>query len=326
MNPTPSSVHVNTPLTNISIAMLQSPGAFIADQVFQNIPSDKQTNIYYKYPRGYFNASRMEKRAPNAESAGADYKAEQDSFRCDVYALHKDVDDQLRANADSVFNLDFEATEFVTHQARLQKEILWGSTYFTTSVWGKDITGVSATPSANQVLQWNDAASTPIENIRAGKTYVMQLTGFKPNTLTLGQAVYDQLCDHPDIIDRIKFTGSPGAPAMVNRQTLAQLFEVDRILVGEAIQNTANINQTASHSFILGKRALLAYVPPSPGLMTPAPGYTFTWNRYAPSVNGVSVSRFRMEHLKSDRVEIESAYGFELVAAELGYMFDAIVA
>jgi hypothetical protein len=326
MNPTLSQVHVNTPLTNLSVAMIQSPSAFIADQVFPVIPVSKQTDIYYKYPRGYFNKSQMQKRSLSSESQGADYKAETDTYRAEIFALHKDIDDAIRANADSQFKLDSEAALFLTHQGLLAKEILWGSTFFTTSVWGTDITGVAAAPGAGQVLQWNDSASTPIENVRAGKTAVLQSTGFRPNTLVLGQAVYDALVDHPDLIDRVKYGQTSGGPAMVNRNVLAQLFEVDRVLVAEAIQNTANEAQTASHSFILGKKALLCYVPPSPGLMTPASGYTFTWNQYEQAALGTSISRFRMEHLRSDRVEINMAYGYELVATELGYFFTSIVA
>ncbi len=327
MNPTLSQVHVNTPLTNVSVAMMQAPSAFIAEQVFPIIPTSKQTDIYYKYPRGYFNKSQMKKRGLSTESHGADYKAETDTFRAELYALHKDIDDAIRANADSTFKLDAEATLFLTHQARLQKEILFASTFFTTSVWGKDITGVaSGAVAGTSVIQWNDGNSTPIENIRAAKTYVMESTGFKPNTLVIGQAVYDALCDHPDIMARINPGGSSSMPAMVNRAVLAALFEVDRVLVAEAIQNTANEGQTASHSFILGKKALLCYVPPSPGLMTPAAGYTFTWNQYEQSALGTSVSRFRMEQLRSDRIEVNMAYGYELVAAELGYFFTSIVA
>ena len=214
----------------------------------------------------------------------------------------------------------------MTHQGLLAKEILWGSTFFTTSVWGTDMTGVSSGPTGNQFLQWNDAASNPIEDVRLGKTTVLQSTGFRPNTLVIGQQVYDKLVDHPDITGRVVYGGNNSQPAMVNKQTLAALFEVDRVLVAEAIQNTANEAQTASHSFILGKRALLCYVPPSPGLMTPASGYTFTWNQYEQAALGTSISRFRMEHLRSDRVEINMAYGYELVASELGYFFTSAVA
>jgi len=326
MKPTPSQVHVNTPLTNLSIAYMQSAENFIADKVFPVIPVTKKSDLYYLYDRGYFNKSQMKKRAPGTESQGADYAITTDSYLAEVYALHKDIDDETRANADSVLNQDGEATSFLTHQGLISRELNWVTAFFSTSIWGSDITGVSGTPSTNEVKQWNDAAAEPIENVRLGKTTVLESTGFEPNTLVIGKRVYDALLDHPDVLDRVKYGQTAGAPAMVNANVLAQLFEVDRVLVMKSIQNTANEAQTASHSFIGGKKALLCYVPPSPGIMTPAAGYTFAWNQYEQAAFGISTSRFRMEHLKADRIEMNMAYVQKKIASAMGYFWTSIVA
>ena len=42
--PSRGDVHVNRPLTNISIAFLQTQEAFVADRVFPNIPVTKQSD------------------------------------------------------------------------------------------------------------------------------------------------------------------------------------------------------------------------------------------------------------------------------------------
>jgi hypothetical protein len=76
------------------------------------------------------------------------------------------------------------------------------------------------------------------------------------------------------------------------------------------------------HSYIAGDNALLAYVTPSAGIMTPSAGYTFSWNGLlGASALGSRISRFRLENIKSDRVELEAAWDQKLVAAELGYFF-----
>ena len=64
MQPTPSDVHVNAPLTQISIAFLQNASDFIATRVFPNIPVSKQSDRYYTYERGDFNRDEMAERAP----------------------------------------------------------------------------------------------------------------------------------------------------------------------------------------------------------------------------------------------------------------------
>lgn len=329
--PTSSDVHVNAPLTNISIAYMQNASNFVATRVFPNIPVSKQADRYYTYDRGDFNRDQARVRAPGTESAGNGYRIDNTpTYFADVYAIHKDIPDQIRANSDSVLNPDREATEWVTQQLLIRREKQWVTDYFTGGLWTNDYDGVASSPAANQTIQWSDTTSgDPIGDIRAAKTTILQSTGFMPNTLVVGQEVMDALVDHPDIVDRIKYSGgvSNGNPAVVNEQSLAALFGLDRIIVSRAIENTAAEDATNSHSFIGGKKALLTYAAPTPGIMTPSAGYTFSWTGFlGAGANGNRIKRFRMENLSSDRIEGEIAFDTKLVSADLGFFWDTIVA
>lgn len=329
MQPTPSDVHVNKPLSNISVAFMQSAEDFVADRVFPNIPVSFQSDVYYEFDRGFWNRAQMQRRAPSSESAGSGYEVNADNaYRCDIWALHKDIDDRVRANADVPLGPDREATEWLSLQALLRREKLWASEFFASGVWTNDYAGVSSSPSGSQVLQWNDAASTPIEDISDAKDIVKESTGFDPNKLVLGRQVYTKLKNHPDVIDRIKHSGhDAGRPAVANRRTMAALFEVDEVLVMAGIENTADEGATNSHSFIGGKKAGLFYAPPRPGLMTPSAGYTFSWTGLlGNSALGGRTMKFRMDQLKSDRVEMEMALDQKLVSADLGFFWDTVVA
>lgn len=328
MKPTASDVHVNTPLTNISIAFLQNAAHFVSDRVFPNVPVMKQSDRYYTYDRGYFNRDEMKVRAPGTESAGGHYSVDNTpTYYAPVYAFHHDIDDQRRANEDSVLSSDREATELVTLKALIKREKLWVSGFFTGGLWTTDLDGVDASPSAGEFLQWDDANSTPLEDIRAQKGAILGLTGFEPNTLVIGYPVWQALIDHPDIVDRVKYGQTPSGPARVTVEAVAALLELDRLLVMKAIENTAIEGAANSHAFIGGKKALLCHAAPSPGLMTPTAGYTFSWTGYlGAGPQGQRVSKFRMEHLKSDRVEIEMAFNQKLVSADLGAFFDTAVA
>jgi len=328
-NPTRSDVHVNRPLTQISIAFLQSAMNFVAGRVFPNIPVMKQSDLYFTYPRGSFNRDEMKLRAPSTESAGGGYDVGSDSYSAKVYAFHKDIDDQLRANSDAPIDLDREATAYVTTKGLIKREKLWVSSFFATGVWTTDITGVSGSPGSGQVKQWNDDASTPIEDVATAKSAILESTGFEPNVLTVGYPVWQQLKRHPDILDRIKYGGgiSPSSPAIVTLQSVAALFEVDRINVMKAIENTADEGQTAAHSLIGGKKAMLCFAAPNPGIMTPSAGYTFSWTGYTGAgPEGNRINRLRMDPIKSDRIEIEMAFDMKKVSADLGYFWDSIVA
>lgn len=328
-NPTRSDVHVNRPLSNMSLAFIQGAEDFVADRIFPNISVPNKSDSFFTYDRGDWNRDEMRTRAPSTESAGGGWNIGTDTYKAEVYAFHKDIDDQIRANQDAPLNLDREATEYCTLKALIKRETLFASTYFTSGVWTTNVTGTAATPATGEALQWNDSASTPINDVDDAIDTVKESTGFKPNTLVLGYKVWKKLKNHPDIVDRIKYSGgvSPSTPAIVSRQAVAQLFEVDRILVMGGIQNTADEGATNVHSYIGGKHALLVYVPPRPGIMTPAAGYTFSWTGYVGASNmGSRIMRFRMDHLKSDRVEIEMAFDQKLVSADLGYFFNGIVA
>lgn len=326
--PTAGDVHVNRPLTNISIAMVQDAANFVAARVFPSISVASKSDTYYVYDRGEFNRDEMEERAPSTETAGGGYTVDATpTYNCRLHGFHKDIDDQIRSNADSQFQLDREATIFVTNKALVKREKLWVSKFFAGGLWTNDWDGVSAGPGANQVLQWSDPASTPIENVRAAKTSVLESTGFRPNTLVLGQRVADALMDHPDFVDRVKYGQTNGGPAMVDEAVLARLFGVERVMVMAAIENTAAKGATNAHSFIGGKKALLCYSAPTPGLMTPSAGYTFSWTGHlGAGAEGNRIKKFRMENLSSDRVEIEMAFDQKMIAADLGFFWDTIVA
>lgn len=338
VQPSRSDVHVNRPLTQISLGFMQDESNFVADRVFQDIPVDKQADAYFTYPRGEWNRDEMQERAPATESAGSTYTIGTDTYFARLRALHRDVPDQVRSNADDPIDLDAEATRFTSLKALINREVNFATNFFVVGdpgvTWTFKADGNAARSAAfdatdeanNQVIFWSSADSTPVEDIRLAKRIVLQETGFMPNVLTLGRLVFDVLVDHADIVGRLD-RGQTTGSAIVTRDSLAALFELDEILVMDAIQNTALQGAADVHSFIGGSHALLTYRPAAPGRLTPAAGYTFTWRGLLGMTDmGARITTFRMESLKADRIEIESAYDQKLVAADLGFMFDDIVA
>ena len=313
--PTSSDVHVDAILTNISVAYIQDQKAYIANQVFPTIPVEKQSDKYFLYSKGDWFRDEAQKRAPATESVGSGYSLSTSTYSADVYAFHKDVDDQVRANADSPLNVDRDATEFVTQRMLMRQEIQWTTDFFSTSIWATD-----ATPSN----LWSDyTASDPIGDVETGKSTILNSTGYLPNTLVLGYDVFRQLRHHPDIVDRVKYTSAEN----VTEDILARFFGVDRILIARAIRNTANEGAANSFSSIAGKNAALYYVAPTPGLLTPSAGYSFAWRGVSDGMGAnVGITRFRMPELRADRVEAQMAWDNKVIATDLGYFFPSCVA
>lgn len=324
-SPSRSDVHVNRPLGNLSVAFAQEENGFVADRAFPVLPVLKKSDNYFLYERGEFNRDDMQRRAPGTESAGGTYRIDNTpTYNCESFALHRDIADEIRDNSDDPVNLDREATEYLTMKFLIRKEKLFAATYFAASIWTGEQAG-NAAPSGSQFLFWDSATSTPIEDVRAARTSTKLTGGLRPNKMLLGTNVYDALLDHPDIVGRLD-RGQTTGPAMANKDALAALFELDEILVMDAIENTANQGATESNSFIGGNHALLMYAAPRPGIMTPTAGYTFSWTgRFGASALSSRIKRFRMDALESDRVEIDASFQHKLVSADLGHFFSGAV-
>jgi hypothetical protein len=323
--PTSADVLFSEPLQNMSVAYMQdNPNDFVADKVFPNIEVDIQAGVYLTYDREAWLRDEAKRRAPGTASEGSGYKVDFNSkYYCEPYAFHKDIDAQIRANSRKWMDMDRDATAFVTRKLLIKRDVIWAGAYFISGVWGLDILGVASGPSTNQVLAWNKANSTPIEDIQLQLTRIAQQTGFTPNTLVLTPDVFNALRNHAEIIYRIVYTQR----GVVTAEILASLIGVDRILIPSGIKNSAAEGEAASYGFILGSgKALLVYAAPAPGLLTVSGGYTFSWVGYlGASSAGTAMSSWFIPELKSTRVEGEIAFDCKVVAADLGVLFSGLV-
>jgi len=60
--------------------------------------------------------------------------------------------------------------------------------------------------------------------------------------------------------------------------------------------------------------------------MHPSGGYTFSWSGYSGAQAGQRVSRFRMDHLRSDRIEMEMTYDQKVISSALGVFIQTVSA
>src|SRR5437870_2170826 len=313
--PTLNQVHVDAILTNISVAFLQNADNFIAPKVFPLIPVDKKSDVYFFYTQEDWFRDEADDRKEGAESKGSGYNNTTDSYDCAVKAIHKDIGYQTRLNADNPLNLDRDSTEFVTQRLMLRQERQWVTDFFTTSIWGTDLTPSNL---------WSDfTSSDPISDIDLGKETILKNTGQEANTLVLGYQVYRQLIRHPDFRDQIKYT----SPENINAELLAKILDIDRVLVSKAVYaTTKEKNATPAYAFAAGKHALLCHVAERPGLLVPSAGYTFGWKGVSGGLGqNIAISRFYLPQLKVDRIEGESAWVNKVVAKQLGYFFNGAV-
>lgn len=330
-NPYGSDLHVNGPLSSVAVRYLQQNNRYIAEQVFPGVPVEKRSDLYWKYSKSDWLRTDAAKRAPATESQGTGFNMDSDQYYCHVYAVHKDIDDQTRANADSNFKLDSDATKLITGQLLLKRDIDFVNTYFKTGVWATEYTGVSASPTGTQFLQWDQSASDPLSDTTDWFEAFDELTGFMPNKLVIGVDVWKALKNHPAILDRIKYTQK----GVVTEDLVAEFFGVEKLIIARARQATGNqINDAAAQDAAATfgriankKSAMLVYAPASPSIVQPSAGYIFKWSGYAAgNKQGLRVKNFRLERQEVDRVEASMTYDMKVVATDCGVFLNSVVA
>lgn len=317
--PDRSDMHIDKALTNISVQYLQDSANFIAGQVFPMVPVKKQSDRYFVYLRDDWFRDEAEERAPGTESAGGDYDIDNTpTYFCRKYAYHKDVVEEDRTNADDPLTPDEDAVAFVTDKLLLNKENNWANKFFKDGVWSFDYEGMVSGGTGGEFIYWDDYAnSQPIEDITKFATEQSERTGKRPNTMVMGRKAYDALKNHPDFLDRVKYTQK----GVVTTDLIAEMFDVERVLVANAIQNTAERGKTANMSFIMGNHVLLCYTTNAPKLKTATAGYTFVWTGLmGANAFGGRINRFSMPALGigTERIECELAYDMKVVAADMG--------
>lgn len=322
-NPLAGDLHVNTPLTNFGQKFLQDAAAFVAGSAMPNLPVQKQSDLYWLFDRSDFYRDEAKERADGTESAGSGYNVSTVPYYAKVYAHHKDVTDRQRSNADNAVAPDNSATQFVTRKLLIRRELLFIAKFFVTGVWAKEVSGVtSGATLGTTFVQWDQALSDPSFEVRYGIEWVQGRTGYRPNKMLLQRQVWNRLLENDSVIARISGGATTAQPAIVMRQLIAQLFELDAIYVLDAVVNSANEGATEATAFMAGKHALLYYAPDSVSVEEPTAGVTFSWTGFMGATpNGMRIKRFRMEEIESDRVEGQMAFVQQIIGSELGYFF-----
>lgn len=326
--PSPGDVFVSRPLTDVSLAYWQDDDSFIADRVFLPIPSQLSAGSLWEWDRTYFMRNEMDVRAPNAESAGAGMKLNSIAFATPVYALHHDIEEQRSANELDPISSDDAAVLLLTQQSKQFREIQIATIAFGTGIWTgqTDQTGVASAPAANQFIQWDASGSDPIKNVATWQTAVKIATGVRPNVLAIGRQVWDALKTNAAILDRIKYSSGNNNPAIVTRQAVAAIMELDEILISDVTKVTSNEGQTGAFGYVIGKVALLYYRPRVAAKNMPSAGYTVNWTGYMGATqNGSRVKRFYIPEKSTWRVETEQAFVQKVTSAALGAFATAVV-
>jgi hypothetical protein len=308
-----NDVHVDSLLTNISVAYMQDQSNFIADKVFPVVSVAKQSDVYRTFSKSDFLRIDSRRIGPGAMAPESGFGLADTLYSCNKYGLAAMADEQTAANHDNIgHSLEELHAMNLMQDLLMNRESQWMTAFFANSIWGTTLT----TPAADR---WSVSTSDPKALVNTGKETILGSTGKMPNTLVLDYRVFNALTEHPLVRDQFKYVGS----GSVNEAMLQGFFDVERVFVAKSISNTS-VEGASSPSYGLasGQHALLCYSTPTPSLVTPSAGYIFQWDGVTGGlINGVRTERFDVPERHGVKIEVNSFWDMATVSTDCGYFF-----
>lgn len=317
--PTARDSHANALLTEFAIAYGQDLAkAYVADRASTVVRVKKQSDYYAKFDKGDAFRSVMEKRADGTPSVGGGFRVDlTNTYFAEVYALHTYLSDRTKANSD--IDLEKAKIRWLMQQAKLKRDKVWAATHFITGVWtgNTEQTGVAGSPGSNEFKQFNDSASDPIGTI-TGQMLAMEVgSGVLPNVGVCNTKTLNHLKNHPDFLDRIKYTEK----GIVDEELIASVLGLERLVVARGVENSAAEGATASMARVFGDHFLLLKVASEASDDQPTSNALFAWSEFDQvTADGAAISSWYDQDRKSTKYEAEQAFDCKQTAADLGVM------
>lgn len=272
---TQSAPVVSKLLTDVSNGYFPAMDDYIAEKILPAVYVPQTTGLIGKYGNDHL-------RIVNTVHAGkGNYQQLQtvttstDSYSIEDHGLFDVVTENDMRNFEKPFDAEIDTTMALTLAQMQAKEYGLASVLTNTGV----ITQNTTLSGTSQYSNLSSADSKPLENKLAADDAIRSATGRKANTLIASEAVIDKLRFHEELMNNLgfKFARSGG----MSLDELSRALQVDNILVGRAMYETAKEGQTSSLASIWGKDLVYAYIA-APALRQKTLGFEFRKSGTAP--------------------------------------------
>lgn len=301
------TTHIDVVLSQISMGYPNEE--FVGDVLFPTVRVRKQSDLYRVFGReGWVLEPGSDVRAPGTEANEIPgMEVSTSPYFAQEHALQIPVTDEERENVDSPLAPDRDGTELVTSKLLLGRELAIKTKVTTLANFaaGNSTTLVGA-------AQWSDygATSNPVLDSHTARDAIHAKLFVRPNVVVIPYQVMSKLEDHPDFIERIKYS----QVGVVTEELIARIMGLPKVVVPGVGYNSARMGQTATIGYLWGKDVLFAYVPARPGMKIPAFGYEFAW--VYPGGQVQVVERWREQKRKSDVIRVSRRYDLRFVAVD----------
>jgi hypothetical protein len=301
-------------LTNVSNAWRNNLSDMIAERICPVVGVNKKTFKVASYSKENLRVPSSSVRTGESKSKRVNWGRDENTIGpLAEHSLSDFVTRDDQKMTDNPYDALSDATENILQKMALIDEKELATALANTAVVTQNVT-------KSGTGQWSDYAnSNPFDDIKTG-AITMKGSALKvPNTFFCSWETWVAMVDHPDFLDRIKWSQT-GVMTDGDFVKLFAPYGINKIFVGKVSENTAVEGDSDSLSAVWGKHAWLGYVTDQPGLREVNGGYKFQLN------GGRETTRETFNNPPGDEVVVRDYYSYEILNPECFYLIKNAVA
>lgn len=303
---------------------------FIGDLFCPRVPVTRQSFQYVVWTQDDFRVPASTLRAPGDQPNSIRNNYGTDTYFCRAHGLQGDIPFETEAYGLGLgFSTRQRLTQSLTRRLNLSREAEIAATALSTANFPNGVTLAGGAMWDSYITNPEDdttasVTSHPIDDVETAKEALRQVgIADEEMVLALSSPVVRVLVNHPDIVERFKYTNTLG---VIDVDKLSSVFGVKCVRAG-AVQ----ISQNNTKTWVWGNNAFLGYAQPAPSMQDLSCMKTFSWTGegdggaqtglVAPGADGWAVLEWLDAQL-SKKTWWQSAewyYDTKVVAQETGY-------
>ena len=234
-------------LTAIALAVKNE--AMIADLVLPRVAVGKREFKYYEYDMAEGFTIPDTRVGRKGRPSQVEFSMTEATASCEDYGLDDAVPQDDIDNAPPNYDPRGRAVEGIANLILLDREVRAAGAVFDAATYP---VGHKETLAGTD--QFSDfTGSAPIKVV----SEALDVPIMRPNVAVIGQQAWTILRQHPEIVKATH--GNSGDKGMAARQAVAEMFELEELIVGQGWVNTARRGQAANYQRVWGKHIALLH-------------------------------------------------------------------
>lgn len=311
--PEARDLHIDSVLSNLSVQYRNEE--MIWRDIMPEVKVNKRSDLYWKYAKDNQFRNYDDKIGPRSMANEIDFAVGTDNYSVKDHALSDWVGQEEIDNADSPLAPESDSNDQINASLDLAQELRVAALAFVAATY----------PSGNKVTlsgasQWTGASDNPIKDVQDA----VEGCFVRANTLVFGIDAWLVFRRLPEILDAVKaIAGTSLNGGLATPSAVANLFEVDRVIIGRGRYITTKEGQTSTYARIWGKHMAALHIKAGDiGIRSVTFGKTFVETkrmtmRSFDEKRGLKGAHYIKTGWNSDE---------KIVASDLGYFIENAVA